>query len=225
MLGDHPYYWLLASLPALPPPERVTRLPINAERLAARLRPLPDADRVRVQSLQRWLLLLRSGTAADDAAVLGAARPLFVQPPCPVLATLVADELCLRTVLAALRRRARDDALPADGFGVEPWAGTIRRCWRQPDFGLSRRLPWVATLADALAGEDMPQLTRAVDRLRWRAAARAGSGHGFDLPALLCWLVHWHILDEVLARDVTGARARFVALVSALTAEHVYRCA
>lgn len=218
MFEAHPYYWLMASLPALPPPWRATRLPLNAARLGLRLRAVPREDLAVVDGFRELLATLRAASAADAATLLAQAASLE-RRQVPGLAALLAALLEPRTVLAALRRQRAGAGAPADGetWGVPALAARLRRDWPRLDTRLGRALPWLVAARESLATlSGQPALQQRLDALAWRRFDAIGSGHRFDLTALLVYLCRWDLLDRVLARDTPRAAARFAALIDAL---------
>lgn len=218
MFDAHPYYWLMASLPALPPPWRATRMPVNAARLGLRLRAVPREDLAVVDGLRELLATLRAASAPDDARLLAQAAAL-AQYPVPGLAALIPALLEPRTVLAALRRQRLGAAPPAPGetWGVPALAARLRRDWSRLDTRHGRALPWLVPARDALANPSaQPALAQRLEALAWQRFAAIGAGHRFDLTALLVYLCRWDLLDQALARDATRASERFVALLDRL---------
>lgn len=221
MFDAHPYYWLMASLPALPPPWRATRLPLNAARLDIRLRAVPRDDLVVVDGLRELLAMLRAAAAPDDATLLAQAAQLG-RRPVPGLEALIAALLEPRTVLAALRRQRMGGAPPAADavWGMPALAARLRRDWFRLDARLGRALPWLVLARQELAAlPTQPALMQRLDALAWRRFAVIGARHRFDLTALLVYLCRWDLLDRVLARDATRAASRFAALLDGLTGD------
>jgi hypothetical protein len=219
MLDAHPYYWLLASLPALPPPWRVTRLPLNAARLDLRLRAVPREDRVLVDALRDLLQVLRSACASDDAEILARADSLGAHRRPAGLAALIAALLEPRTLLSALRRQRMGEAAPpaASAWGPPALTARLARDWRHLDDRVGHIVPWLRSAREELAAPaTLPALGRRLDALTWRALDVVGAGHRFDLTALLVYLCRWDLLERVLTRDAVRAAARFAALVDGL---------
>lgn len=218
MFDAHPYFWLMASLPALPPPWRATRLPVNAARLGLRLRAVPREDLVVVDRLRELLATLRAASAPDDARLLAQAAAL-AQHPVPGLAALIAALLEPRTVLAALRRQRLGAAPPAPGeaWGLPALAERLRRDWSRLDASHGRALPWLAPARDALANPSAhPALAQRLATLAWRRFDAVSARHHFDLTALLVYLCRWDLLDQALTRDAARASERFMALLDRL---------
>lgn len=220
MFGNHPYFWLLASLPALPAPAHVERLPINGERLARRLTALPAADARVVQALRAWLELLSRGTAYDDDTVRKSAAALRAHSV-PTLNALVETRLDALEALARLRREVANDASVVIA-GDRRQSGVGRGPRQRPV--PTRRWPWIIEARTALQDRaNLPGLLRLLDASAWRELDRIGADQRFNLPALLVYLCRWELLERVLARDAAAATCRFNDLVTTLSAPHVTR--
>jgi hypothetical protein len=213
MLGDHPYYMLMAGLPALRRFDGVQHL--------ARLAALPPRDAMWVRTL--WDFLSRdAGVHGDDAALLGHYDATRAAGVPPALAAIVEHRLWLATAIAALRRRGAGRHPPArsERWGVEPLASRIARAWDKSDFGLGTTHSWLPEVRDLLQARDFTKLELQQQRLFWRYLDGVAQGHNFDLTALIVYVCRWQITDQWLRRSSESAGQRFRGLVSQVLGIH-----
>jgi Protein of unknown function (DUF2764) len=212
------YETLLASLPHLPRPERAERLPINHERLKARLGMLTEPD---AALLERAVRLVEWPSAPPQAGwPLAEWAELREQAPEPAVRELLAFHEDVRRVLAALRRRARGLA-PQEGAGwiARPWARHIALHWDEPDFKLAPVFPWLPEARQHLTSGAAADLERLLARLEWRLLERMAEPDPFRFPAVLAYRFQWGLLARWLAYDRARARARFEHLIAEVHGE------
>ena len=211
------YVDLMASLPALGPMLAARYAPINRVRLQSRLRqlrPEHQAELAAVVDLLAWRRLPLAGTDSD---LVRRARRIIPTLENAMLATLAGERLELRTLIAALRRREQgEDSPPGDpDWGYGRFVHMIAANWRDPDFGLSRRYPFVLSARELLKKDDVRGFERLVLEAAWRQAERHAIGHTFNFEAVALYLVRWNLLDRWIRYDAEAAAARFDTLVDA----------
>jgi hypothetical protein len=211
------YVQLMASLPALGPILAAKSAPINRVRLQARLqkmlRPEHWAEIEAAAGLLGWpRLALRT----SDAEFVKRARKVIPTIQSETLRQVVLEQLELRTVMAALRRRhAGQDAPPADEiWGYGRYVDRIRANWREPGFGLERRFKRLLEAKDMLDKGDVAGLERLVLEALWRHADRLVGAHDFDFEAVALYVLRWDLLDRWTRYDAEAAATRFDALVA-----------
>lgn len=210
------YVMLMASLPAI----RFLAdkaLPINQARLGERLKLLEPEDRDELLGIASIISWNRIDTGDDDAAYVARAERTIAGIRSLDLREAVLERLEIRTVVAALRRRASgEDAPPAHpAWGLGRHVNTIRRNWTVPDFGLARFYPWLAAARDKLDQGDASGLERLILDVTWNATARREFGHEFDLEAVAFYLMRWQLADRWARYDADAAALRFKALLDA----------
>jgi hypothetical protein len=210
------YYTLIASLPHLPHFERAERLPISRLKLEQRLKMLEPGDAedlARAEVLAAWQLMLAK--PRTDAALVARFQEALAATRQPALRDYLAFRLGLQTLVAALRRRREGLPAPARGeaWGVEPWAGSIRTHWSDPDFRLAHAHRWLPEARRLLEAEDALGLDRLLLDVLWKELARIAEGQPFGFEAVFSFVFRWDILDTWLARDAAAARARFQQLI------------
>ncbi len=214
------YIQLMASLPALGPILAARYPPINRARLQARLRQLRPEHQVELQKVADLLDWSRLPLRADDREIVLRARRVIPTLASPTLAELARDQLELRTLVAALRRRqAGAEAPPSDpDWGYGRFVKRIAENWRDPGFGVVRRFPFVLRARALLEARDASGFERIVLEAAWREADRLALGHVFDFEAVALYVVRWMLLDRWTRYDAQAAAARFAALVDAALA-------
>jgi hypothetical protein len=210
------YVMLMASLPSI----RFLAdkaLPINQARLGERLKLLEPADRDELLGIASIISWNRIDTGDDDAAFVARAERTLAGIRDSALRDAVLERLEIRTLVAALRRRASGEDAPPAGvaWGLGRDVDTIRRNWTAPDFGLARVYPWLATAKDRLDQGDAASLERLILDVTWAATARREFGHDFDLEAVAFYLMRWQLADRWARYDADAAALRFKGLLSA----------
>lgn len=217
MSDDFRYTLVMASLPWHGTLFGARRTPLSRLQLDRRLAHLtaPDAERLtRIETVIGWH---RRRIDQSDPETLAEADRTVEALNDPVLASIVIERLSLRTLVAALRRRQRGDPAPdrRGRWGFGPWTAWIVRHWQEPDFGLGHLQPWVAEAAALLAEGDSLRLERLVLGQAWADLGRIGQDHGFDFPAVVVYVLRWHLIARWTAYQGESAAQRFDALTDA----------
>jgi DNA-binding Lrp family transcriptional regulator len=210
-----PYLTLMASLPWLPPLHAARQLPISRRRLERRLEMLEAEDAGLLHRIEAVVQWDRLGMHDSDAEIVRKAEALLPEIAVPALRDYLAWRLEVRTLVAALRRRAAGRPAPARGeaWGIGPATERIRRNWDDPDFGLGRSHPWLAEVRGLYAEGETLTLERRLMDLVWARTSRAAEGHEFDFPAVAFYLLRWHLLQRWTSYDRPSAERRFAALL------------
>ena len=217
-MGEARYITLGASLPALGPRLSAKVLPINRARLDARLRAaLVPEDLRQLDAVRGVLSWPRLAQHADDAAALDAARRAIAAVTSPEIKDYLRDRMELRTLVAALRRRAAGEGPPgADvAWGHGRYLRRMRANWSDPAFGLARAFPFAPAAAQAMASGDSAGMERIVLDAAWRQAERRAALHLFDFESIVFYVARWALLDRWIRHDAQVAEARFTALLDA----------
>lgn len=211
------YVQLMASLPALGPILAAKTAPINRVRLQARLQKMLKPEHwAEIQAAASLLGWPRLALRTSDAEFVKKARKVVPNIKCETVRRLVHEQLELRTLVAALRRRhAGEDAPPASEiWGYGGYVDRIRANWREPGFGLERRFKRVLEAKDMLDKGDAAGLERLLLEAAWRHADRLVGAHDFDFEAVALYVLRWDLLDRWTRYDAEAAAARFDALVA-----------
>lgn len=209
------YFALMASLPHLPRFDRAQRLPINRERLDARLAWLKPDDALCVQQAEHFLEWQRQPIERTDAHMLSRFDALMREVRQPALRRMVEFRFGLRVVVGALRRRRRGDPAPVDAmWSTAPWAKHIARNWGDPAFKLAAQCPWLPQARALLERGETLGLERLLMGVVWDHLGTIGRVHHFDLDAVLVYLFRWDILERWLGYRPDAAAARIDRLVT-----------
>jgi hypothetical protein len=210
------YFTLMASLPPLPRFDRALRLPINRERLEARLAWLTPADALSVRQAEQFLEWQRQPIERTDAQTVAQYSALMREARPAALRRMIEFRFGLRVVMAALRRRRREQARPGAGkiWGAGPWLKPIERNWSDPDFRLAAQHPWLPQARALLERGETFALERLLMGVVWDHLGEIGRGHYFDLDAVLVYAFRWDLLDRWLRYRPDAAAARVGNLVS-----------
>ena len=127
--GYQGYFTLIGSLPHLAAPDQAERLPINRQRLEPRFAMLEEQEANDLSLAGSLLLWEHSGSFESESAVVDRYEECLREIRHSGLKAFVEFWMELRTVLAALRRKAKGGKAPAHGekWGVGPRVGWIER--------------------------------------------------------------------------------------------------
>lgn len=216
ILSGEPYVTLMASLPAIGFLSEKAP-PINAARLAERLRMLSEPDAAEMAAIRSILGWAHIDIGDDDAAFLERLARVLAQVRSPVLRAALDERMEIRTVIAALRRRHAGLEAPAPGerWGWGRHLGHIRANWGLPEFGLARVYPWLPAARERLAKGDSAGLERLVLEAAWRSIDRHAFGHEFDFEAAALYLARWSLADRWSRYDAEAAAGRFAEMLEA----------
>lgn len=205
---------VLASLPHVPRFDRARRLPIGRETLASRFALLPPADAREIALAASFLAWQRHPAERSDAEVIRESERVTASAGTAGLRRLVAFRLGLRTLVAALRRRALGRPAPRRGerWGVGPWVAHVERRYGEADFGLQHRLPWLPVVRALLERGDAIGVERVLFGLVWAELDRLAGADPFSFDAVLAYAFKWDLVDRWLRQDVAIAARRLDAL-------------
>jgi hypothetical protein len=218
------YLTLMASLPWLPPLFAARQVPISRQRLELRLEMLEAPDLALLRRIEAVVQWDRLGMHDTDAQIVRAIEALLPEIADADLRAYLAWRFEVRSLVAALRRRAAGRPAPERGerWGLGPNLAIVARQWDEPDFGVARLHPWLPEARALHAAGDTLGLERLLLQLVWGRTGRAAEGHEFDFPAAVFYLLRWHLLQRWLSYDRPAARSRFdVLLEEALAAPAV----
>ena len=212
-----PYVSLTASLPALGPLLAAKAPPINQPTLEHRLKGLAPQDHRDLMALRDVVSWTRIALAESDAALLARARRVEASLRSEALRVLLRDRLEIRTVVAALRKRAAGEDAPPAGevWGYGRFTEVIRANWGVPDFGVGRSFPWVVAAREKLDAGDRKGFERVVLEAAWVSGSRRLADHHFDLEAVVRYVLQWALVDRWARYDEDTASARFGELLDA----------
>jgi len=216
MMG-HPtqYYMLVASLPPMPALFTSRQTPISRLRLDRRLDMLEPEDRAALSDIEALMWWDRLPLDMTDSAIVARADQILPRIRSRVLREVASWRLELRTVIAALRRRAAGRPAPSPGerWGHGRWMRHVERNWTVPDFGIGGVLPWLAPFNRLIEQGDTLAFERELLGVSWTYMARAASTHYFTFEAVAIYVLRWDIIARWTGYDGDRARDRFRHLV------------
>lgn len=221
MTSSARYETLVACLPHLPRFDRAERLPLNRERLEARLHMLAEDDAAELAAAVGILEGRAAPPPASADALVAAWSALYITAHEPALRTLLAFHADVRTVLAALRARRLHQPPPAPGpppFGR--WERHIAAHWDDPLFKLAPVFPWIGEARTHLEAGAVPALQGLLAELEWRLLERLGEADPFRFSAVVAYRFQWGLLQRWLACDEARGHARFEHLIGEVRGEH-----
>jgi hypothetical protein len=216
--GDR-YITLMASLPSIGFLSE-KEPPINRAKLTERMRALAPEDAQTIDELAQIISWRHIDVGDDDAAFVARAEAAIGAVSNPVLAAAAREQIELRTVLAALRRRHAGEEAPAAGtrWGFGPHVERMRTQWALPDLGVGAIHPWVLAAREKLESGDTVGLERLVLETSWNALDRHAAGHEFDLVAVAFYMLRWSLAERWARYDAEAAQVRFGELLDAALA-------
>jgi hypothetical protein len=206
---------LMASLPPLPALFTSDDPPISRLRLDRRLEMLEAVDRAEladIEVLMRWDLLPLDMT---DREILVRANEVFPRIRSRALRDVAIWRLELRTIVAALRRRALGKPAPTseEDWGYGRWVRHIERSWAVPDFGIGSVLPWLPEFSRLIDEGDSLGFERTLLGVAWTYMSRAAHGHFFSFEAVALYVLRWDVIARWTDYDGQRARERFNRLL------------
>jgi hypothetical protein len=210
------YYMLMASLPPIEPLFSESRTPISRRQLEKRLEMLSPGDGRELRAVVDLMHWHRLPMDTLDQQIVERAEHVFDGLRCSLLREEARFRIELRSIVAALRRRAAGEPPPARGekWGYTGLTGWIGRMWSRPDFGLSATHPWVTAVNQAIIEGD----ALAAERLQLQTSfwhhERAAAGHYFDFESAALYVLRWDIVHRWTSYDESEADARYEELVT-----------
>jgi hypothetical protein len=217
-MSDPNAYTMLIT--GLPRPEALflaKRPPLSRLKLDRRLRVLEPEDAellARVEQILTWSSL---PIAMSDQQFVAKVRAEMKTITNETLRLIIRDRLELRTCMAALRRRNREQGPPSSAslWGYGRWLGHIRRNWQETSFRLDVVFPWLREADRLLRSGESLTLQRLLLDLVWKNLNRHAGEHEFDFEAVVIYVLKWDIVDRWVRHDSDLASERFDELTQA----------
>ncbi len=214
-LAKNRYTLLMASLTPHEPDLFAHRQPpVSVFQLNKRLAWLHPEDARQLGDIRRVLDWSAVGDLSD-ADFVQSALCLRDSIDNDSLKNIIAWRLELRTLVAAVRRRQRQPEAPIDSdlLVLTRHGRDIIRNWRQADFGLRYRFPWLLEIDSLFKQQQYWRLERFLLNLAWRYYDRIGQGHYFDFEAVVIYVLRWELRHRLSQYDGQKARQRFTELL------------
>ena len=205
----------IALVTSLPRPERLffaKQPPLSRLRLDRRLSDLTPEDRETLRRIEHLLSWSNYGMEADASVSAARVAAALDGLESATLRAIIEERVDLRTVVAALRIRARGDGPPPGQWSASRLTRHLAENWRDPVFRLDRRLPWLPQAAKLLEARDPLGLERHMLDVTFRQLQRHGARHFFDFEAVVIYVLKWNIFERWSRSDARAAARRFERL-------------
>jgi hypothetical protein len=209
------YATLICAMPHHGSLFRSTRPPLSRIRLQHFLDMLDETDKADYNIVASLLDWSRQRRERGDDVLLAHARRQIPQLANDMARDLVEWRLAMRTVMAALRRRARGERQPPGrrDWGYGRWVPSIERNWQDPDFGLLRVYPWLPEARALLQSGQSQELERLLMQQTWHDLNCRSEGHEFDFEAVLIYIQRWDMVARWASYRDLQASTRFEYMV------------
>ena len=209
--GGNEYVMLIASLPRPGPLFLLKQTPMSRFKLEQRLRVLRPEHVQSLKLVEEVLDWGRLRMHTTDSEVIARTRRAMAELDSSTLRNIIKSRLELRSCIAALRLRAAGKTAPPTGrvWGYGSELKRIIHNWSAPDFGLSRRYPWLPEADRLIRQGNALALERIILEEAYRDLERRGGLHLFDFEAVVIYVLKWNIVDRWARHNADGASRRF----------------
>ena len=216
VMKQNQYYDLIASLPHLKDFARAERSPISRERLRERMSMLVREDRQTLEHIVAFIQWSRHPLERSDEEMISEYNHLKSSITDDRIMEVVDTRINVRTIVAALRRRARGLPAPRKGtkWGMGKWVRHIEEHWEDPDFKLRDVFPWISQAREFLTASEPVQLEKLLMSVNWNRLVVLTGASNFEFEVVLSYLFKWDILTRWVSYDGDEARMRFEELMT-----------
>ncbi len=203
------YIALVTSLPSSERLFAAKQPPLSRLRLERRLSALDPRDQARLEEIERLMSWRDYSMDDGNASGINRAKLALENLNNDTLQNIIMERLDLRTAIAALRMRRRNEAAPVGMWSHSRLTRHIIANWSDPTFKLDTRMPWLRQAATLMENQDPLGLERHVLRTTYDQLKRHGSNHYFDFEAVVIYVLKWNIFDRWARSDEHAATKRF----------------
>ena len=217
MSRPHQYISLVTSLPHLGKLFSRKEVPISQFRLKQRLAMLVPEHVALLREMVEITAWAGVAKYDEDIEVIRRANQVIADlKDYPDLQSLVGSRMETRTLIAALRRRARgqDAAGNIQSWGFGRWCNQIKANWSDPAFGLGHFMPWISEAHLLMQQDDYIGMERLTLTEVFRQLDAYGTRHEFDFEAVAIYVLRWVIVERWSRYNDDDARKRLQILVS-----------
>jgi hypothetical protein len=216
MSKQNQYYDLIASFPHLKHFTRADRVPINRERINERLSMLTLDDWQAVEHVAQLIQWRRHPIERSDEEMIEDYKHLREFIADERVMDVVDTRVDVRTIMAALRRRARGMSAPRKGtkWGMGKWVRHIEENWDDPDFKLREIHPWIPQAREFISSAEPVQLEKLLMSVNWDRLDMLTGISNFEFEVVLSYLYKWDMLNRWVGYDGDEARIRFEELMT-----------
>lgn len=213
-MAEQRYVTLMASLPYHGRLFGARQTPLSRFQLNKRLAWLEPDDAAVLAGIEHHLRWSKNLLLDTDSKFLDKVKRLVEDLDNTLLRDVVNSRLEMRTLVAALRKRAIGQPAPGEreGWGHGRWMSLMRRHWSEPDFGVGHIYPWINDAQRAIQENNALGLERLFMQHAWEYLARAGAGHYFDFEAVAIYVLRWDLIDRWTRYEEQVAQKRIAGL-------------
>jgi hypothetical protein len=182
-----------------------------------RLKMVDERDARDLEGLTNFLSWDRQVIEKADEEVVRDYERLKAEIKNPLVLEIMEHRVSVRTIVGALRRRRRGEDPP---IGLGDLVPTIRRNWREPQFGLQRRFPWIEKFSALMAAGNAMDAERVLHECSWSKLSRMADLYFFSFEAVLLYLARWSIIDRWTSRDAEAGLQRFEHIIEETLGEY-----
>lgn len=135
----------------------------------------------------------------------------------PVILEVMKHRVNIRTIVGALRRRRKEQGPP---IGLGDLVVPIRQNWKEPQFGLQRRFPWIENFDELMRTGKAMDAERLLFESTWRTRSRMAENYTFSFEAVLLYLARWSIIDRWTSRNADAGLERFDQMLKETLGEY-----
>lgn len=178
---------------------------------------LEEDDAQQLDTLSRVMMWNQVPIDVTDEGVVAMAESVNREIQSSLLREVAIWRIELRTVVAAIRRRAAGKPAPTRDqvWGYGRWVRQLVDNWSQTDFGLSGPMPWITDFNERIEKMDALGFERALLHLVWTYLSRKAEGHYFDFEAVVLYVERWDVTRRWTLHNSTEAARRFEELMQA----------
>lgn len=200
--------------------------PLSRLKLERRLATLPDAERALVAEIESLLQWRHFSLDTDNTELVRRQRRLQQRlarqlPELATddlanrlelgeLATLVAERLDLRTLMAALwYRQYGGGQAPAGDWSASRFRQRIEANWQEPGFHLDSVFPWLPEILELMRAQQPWPLEKRLLQLGWQQLERHRQAGDFSIKAVVIYVLKWDMVERWSRHDGDQALRRF----------------
>jgi len=218
LMGSGIYYALLASLPAQDSLLQAKFTPLSRQAFRKRLSMLTPEDAALFTRIADILAWNRLGPERTEEQYRATVRQLLADLDSETLREIVTERMEVRSILAALRRRAGGEAAPSEADSATLYfgniTGRIARHWQEPGLGLANVYPWVVETDRQLRAGNYYAVEKLVLDWLWRRLPHYLLHHAFDFEAVVVYALRWDLVERWVRYEPEAAKTQFDTLLN-----------
>ncbi len=209
------YVELFCSLPHLENPFDRKRPPITAVQFRKRMNMLDYEAKAIIERLSNTFYWGRIDMEESDAQLVKAATKLLDELELSDIRRWQMWRMDVRTLMAALRRRAQGKPAPEPGnvWGYGHYAKLIQSHWEHPTFKMEGRFPWLNEALNLIEAQNVLGLERHLLGVAWDYYSRQQANEQYSLSDIWLYAMKWDVVDRWCLYNADNASKRFDQLI------------